>query len=71
MTYTKSEAETIIKQNKDKLIGLKMYPNTTNIYLKNIVIDDLKKESCEERFRVLCVSGDTLFKDIEDALREH
>jgi hypothetical protein len=57
IAYTETEAYEMIKQNKDRLIGKPMFPNTTDEKQKNIFIKEITKEEVLPKiFRVVCTS---------------
>jgi hypothetical protein len=69
IAYTENEAYEMIKQNKERLIGKPMFPNTTDERQKNVFITEIKKEEVlPKMFRVVCISGTTYQQELNAML---
>ncbi len=69
IAYTEKEAFEMIKQNKEKLIGKPMFPNTTDERQKNVFITEITKEEVLPRiFRVVCTSGTSYQQELNTML---
>jgi hypothetical protein len=69
IAYTEQEAFELIKQNKERLIGKPMFPDTTDERQKNVFITELTKEEVLPKiFRVVCISGGTSYQQELNAM---